>query len=98
MDRRVGQPARSLAGELPNSPAEALNYLLCLRMQSILPLTAIKFERLKYCLRRKAKYLPMCLAGPVSVLGFVNTGAIWALTRVPRTGPPNTNRFSCEGQ
>lgn len=77
-DRRVGSRPGSLAGELPNSPAGGPHYLLCLRDASILPLTAIKFERLKYCLRRKAKYLPMCLQVLSVCWAFVNTGAIWA--------------------
>lgn len=52
--------------------------MLCLWDASILSLTAIKFERLKYCLRRKAKYLSMCLQVLSVCWAFVNTGTIWA--------------------
>lgn len=54
------------------------HYLLCLGEASILSLTAIKCERLKYCLRREAKYLSMCLQVLSVCWAFVNTGAIWA--------------------
>lgn len=59
-------------------PRWRLHYLLCLREASILSLTAIKCERLKYCLRREAKYLSMCLQVLSVCWAFVNTGAIWA--------------------
>ena len=96
----MGSRPGSLAGELPNSPAGGPHYLLCLRDASILPLTAIKFERLKYCLRRKAKYLPMCLQVLSVCWAFVNTGTIWAPNTCaqPECGLPNTNGFSCEGR
>lgn len=40
--------------------------------------TAIRFERLKYCLRREAKYLSMCLRVLSVCWAFVNTSTIWA--------------------
>ena len=41
-------------------------------------LTAIKFERLKYCLRRKAKCLSMWLRVLSVCWAFINTSTIWA--------------------
>lgn len=73
------------AGDQPESLAEAAgtarwrpHYLLCLGDESLLSLTAIKCERLKYCRRREAKYLPMCLQVLSVRWALVNTGTIWA--------------------
>lgn len=68
------EPAWSSRNSLTGGPL----CLLCLGDVSILPLTAIKFERFKYCLKRKAKYLSMCLQVLSVCWAFINTGTIWA--------------------
>lgn len=62
--------------------------LLCLRIISLLHLTAIKLERFKYCLKGKAKYLSMSLQVlPVCCWAFINAGTIW----VPNTCAQNVS-------
>lgn len=51
----------SQAGAAGTAPLEALTVCFASAIVSILSLTAIKLERSKYCLKRKAKYLSMCL-------------------------------------
>lgn len=69
------------------SPPGALDVGFASGMVGFLPLTAIKSERFKYCLRRKAKYLSMCLQVPSVCWAFINAGAIW----VPDTCAPSVS-------
>lgn len=72
---RPGSPAGAAA--TATAPLEASLFALP-RGCKHPALTAIKFERLKYCLRRKAKCLSMCLQVLSVCWAFVNTGTIWA--------------------